>query len=184
MKTLVFNSTPLIYLSKAGLCKIIENLKAEKLTPTLVKQEVVDKGKLKGVPDAIALEELFDKSVFKLCEPKDKAFLSQLSLTRGLHVADAQVLVLAKEYGGLAVIDDEVARKTAKIYRINYVGTPYILAMAVFEELISKEQAKIAVNDMVSAGWRCSLESYAKIMELLDKIEVLPTKQPRYVRKR
>ena len=104
--------------------------------------------------------------------PKDKTFLSQLSLTRGLHVADAQVLALAKEYEGMAVIDDEVARKTAKVYQINYVGTPYILARAVFEELISKEQAKMAVNDMVSAGWRCSVESYAKIMELLEKIEV------------
>ncbi len=114
MKILVFNSTPLIYLSKAGLCKIIENLKAEKLTSPLVKQEVVDKGKLKGVPDAIVLEELFDKSVFKLCEPKDKAFLSRLSLTCGLHVADAQVLVLAKEYEALAVIDDEVAKKDSE----------------------------------------------------------------------
>ncbi len=171
MKPLVFNSTPLIYLSKAGLCKIIENLKAEKLTSPIVKQEVVDKGKLKGVPDAIALEKLFERGVFKLCEPKDQAFLSQLSLTRGLHVADAQVLALTKEYDALAVIDDEVARKTANVYQINYVGTPYILARAVFEELISKEQAKLAVNDMVSAGWRCSLESYAKIMELIDKTE-------------
>ena len=75
----------------------------------------------------------------------------------------------AKEFDALAVIDDEVARKTAKVYRINYGGTPYILARAVFEEIISKEQAKLAVNDMVSAGWRCSVESYAKIMELLEK---------------
>ena len=171
MKTLVFNSTPLIYLSKAGLSKIIEKLKAEKLTSPIVKQEVVDKGKLKGVPDAIALEKLFDRGVFKLCEPKDKAFLSELSLTRGLHVADAQVLALAKEFDALAIIDDEVARKTAKVYQINYGGTPYILARAVFEGIISKEQAKLAVNDMVSAGWRCSLESYAKIMELLEKTE-------------
>ena len=171
MKTLVFNSTPLIYLSKAGLIKIVENLKAEKLTSPLVKLEVVDKGKLKGVPDAIALEKLFDKGLFKLCEPKDKEFLSQLSLTHGLHGADAQVLALAKEFDALAVIDDEVARKTAKVYRINYVGTPYILARAVFEEIISKEQAKLSVNDMVSVGWRCSVESYAKIMELLDKTE-------------
>src|SRR5665647_2495143 len=147
LKPLVYKRQPLIYLSKAGLSKIIENLKAEKITSPLVKQEVVDKGKLKGVPDAIALEKLFDSGVFKLCEPKDKAFLSQLSLTRGLHVADAQVLAIAKEFDALAVIDDEVARKTANVYRINYVGTPYILARAIFEEIISKQQAKLAVND-------------------------------------
>jgi predicted nucleic acid-binding protein len=93
-----------------------------------------------------------------------------LSETRGLHVADAEVLALAKEHNALAVIDDEVARKTAKVYGIDYVGSSYVLLRAVFEGLISKESAKQAVNDMVSVGWRCSIESYAKIIELLDKM--------------
>jgi predicted nucleic acid-binding protein len=142
LKPLVFNSTPLIYLSKAGLSGIIENLQEEKLTSPLVKSEVVDRGKQKGVPDAIALEKLFENGVFKLCKPKDKLFLSRLSKTGGLHVADAEVLALAKEHAGLAVIDDEVARKTAKVYKISYVGTPYVLARAVFEGFLSKDQAK------------------------------------------
>ena len=134
MKPLVFNSTSLIYLSKAGLSRIIENLKAEKLTSPLVKAEVVDKGKLKGVPDAIALEKLFENNVFKLCKPKDATFLSRLSETRGLQAANAEVLALAKEYYGVAVIDDAVARKTAKVYGIEYAGTPYILMRAVSKE--------------------------------------------------
>ena len=169
MKPLVFNSTPLIYLSKAGLSGIIERLNAEKLTSSLVKSEVVDKGKKKGVPDAIVLEKLFEDEILKLIKPKDELFLSRLSETLGLHVTDAEVLALAKERDGLAVIDDEIARKTAKVYGIGYVGTPYVLERAVFEGLISKEEDKKAVNDMVSAGWRCSVESYAKIMELLEK---------------
>jgi predicted nucleic acid-binding protein len=170
LKPLVFNSTPLIYLSKAGLCGIIENLKEEKLTSPLVQTEVVEKGKQKGVPDAIAIEKLLENGVLKLCNPKDKMFLSRLSKTRGLHAADAEVLALAKEHAGLAVIDDEVARKTAKVYRISYVGTPYVLARAVFEGFLSKEQAKEVVKDMVSSGWRCNVETYVKIMDLLDKI--------------
>jgi predicted nucleic acid-binding protein len=170
LKPLVFNSTPLIYLSKSGLSGIIENLQEEKLTSPLVKAEIVDKGKQKGVPDAFALEKLFENGAFKLCNPKDKLFLSRLSKTRGLHAADAEVLALAKEHAGLAVIDDEVARKTAKVYKISYVGTPYILARAVSEGRLSKEQAKAAVKDMVSLGWRCNVETYAKIMELIDKM--------------
>jgi predicted nucleic acid-binding protein len=170
LKPLVFNSTPLIYLSKAGLSGIIEILQDEKLTSPLVKIEVVDKGKQKGVPDAVALEKLFENGVFKLCNPKDRLFLSQLSKTRGLHAADAEVLALAKEYAGLAVIDDEVARKTAKVYKISYVGTPYILARGVSEGFLSKEQAKGAVKDMVSLGWRCNVETYARIMDLIDKM--------------
>jgi len=170
VKKLVFNSTPLIYLAKVGLCKVLEDLKGEKVTSPEVKREVVDEGKRKGVPDAVVLEKLFDGKVFQVVEPKDKEFLSRLMKTRGLHVTDAEVLALAKELDGLAVVDDEVARKTAKVYGIAYVGTPYVLVRAVYEGLVTKERAKQAVNEMVFVGWRCSVESYAKIIEALEKL--------------
>ena len=170
MKPLVFNATPLIYLTKVGLSKIFEELKDEKLTSPSVKREVVDEGKSKGVADAIILDKLFLKGVFKIAEPKDKIFLESLLQTRGLHVTDAEVLTIAKECGGTAIIDDEVARKTAKIYGISYAGTPYILAKAVSEEIITREKAKQAINEMIYAGWRCSIETYAKIMETIEKL--------------
>jgi predicted nucleic acid-binding protein len=170
VKWLVFNSAPLIYLAKVGLSKVFEDLTGEKVTSPEVKREVVDEGNLKGVADAVVLERLFDRKVFQVVEPKDKEFLSRLLKTKGLHVTDAEVLALAKELDGLAVMDDEVARKTAKVYGIAYVGTPYVLVSAVLEGLVAKEKTKQVVNEMVSAGWRCSIESYAKIMEVLEKI--------------
>lgn len=169
MKPLVFNSTPLIYLTKVGLSEVFDGLKEEKLTSPKVKREVADEGKRKGVPDAVVLEKMFRNNVFRIVEPKDNEFLSRLLETKGLHVTDAEILTIAPERKGLAVIDDEVARKTARVYGISYVGTPYVLMRAVLERLITKERAKLAVNEMVSAGWRCSIESYAKIMEALEK---------------
>ena len=170
MKPLVFNATPLIYLTKVGLSKIFEELKDEKLTSPSVKREVVDEGKRKGVADAIVLDKLFLKCVFKVVEPKDKNFLESLLQTRGLHVTDAEVLTIAKEHGGTAIIDDEVARRTAKVYGLSYAGTPYILAKAVSEEIVTEEKAKQAVNEMVYSGWRCSIETYARIMETIEKL--------------
>lgn len=170
MKPLVFNATPLIYLTKVGLTEIFEGLKEEKLTSPRVKREVVDKGRRKGIPDAVVLESRFRKRVFKITAPRNKRLLSLLLETRGLHTTDAEVLAVAKERNGIAVIDDEVARKTAKIYGIAYVGTPYVLVRAVMQGMITKERAKQAINEMVSAGWRCSLESYAKIMEAIEKL--------------
>jgi len=89
---------------------------------------------------------------------------------KGLHVTDGEVLVIARERDGIAVIDDEVARETARIYGIAYVGTPYILMRAVLQRLITEERARQAINEMVFAGWRCSIESYAKIMEAIEKL--------------
>jgi predicted nucleic acid-binding protein len=153
-----------------GLSKIFEELKDKKLTSPSVKRELVDEGKRKGVADAIILDKLFLKGVFKVVEPKDKSFLEGLLQTRGLHVTDAEVLTIANEHGGTAIIDDEVARKTAKIYGIFYAGTPYILAKAVSEETVTKERAKQAINEMVYVGWRCSIETYVKVMEIIEKL--------------
>jgi predicted nucleic acid-binding protein len=171
VKPLIFNSTPLIYIAKVGLSKIFEDLKEEKLTSLSVKREVVDEGKRKGVADAIILEKLFVNNVFRVVEPRDKEFLSWLLETKGLHVTDAEVLSLARERKGVAVIDDEVARKTAKVYGVSYVGTPYVLVRAVSEGFLTKEKARQAVNDMVSVGWRCSVESYAMIMKALESVQ-------------
>jgi predicted nucleic acid-binding protein len=170
VKPLVFNATPLIYLTKVGLSNVFEDLKNEKLTSPHVKREVVDEGKRKGVPDAIILEKMFKNNIFKVTQPENKKFLASLSETRGLHITDAEVLVIAKERGGIAVIDDEVARKTAKIYGISYVGTPYIVMRGVSQGLITKERAKQAINEIVFAGWRCSVESYVKIMGAIEKL--------------
>ena len=74
MKPLVFNATPLIYLTKVGLSKIFEQLKDEKLTSPSVKREVVGEGKRKGVADAIILDKLFLKGVFKIVELKIRIF--------------------------------------------------------------------------------------------------------------
>ena len=169
MKPLILNSTPLIYLTKIGLSRILEELKKEKITSFIVKKEIVDEGKQKSVPDAFVLEKLFENGVFKVCSPKDKMFVSRLMETRGLHVADAEVLALTKELKGIAVIDDEVARKTAKIYGIDYVGTPYVLLQAVRDGLVSSGEAKMALNDMIFLGWRCNVETYVKISESIDK---------------
>jgi len=170
VKPLVFNATPLIYITKIGLSKIFEDLKNEKLTSPHVKKEVVDEGKRKGVPDAIILEKMFKNNVFKVTEPKNKKFLASLLETRGLHITDAEILAIAKERDGTAVIDDEVARKTARIYGISYVGAPYILMKAAFQGLVTKKRAKQAINEMIFEGWRCSIESYAKIMDAIEKL--------------
>jgi len=169
-KPLVFNATPLIYITKIGLSKILEDLKDEKLTSPEVKREVVNEGKRKGVPDAVVLENLFKNNVLRVAEPKNQKFLASLLETKGLHVTDAEVLAIAKERDGIAVVDDEVARKTARIYGISYAGTPYLLVRAVIQGLITKERAKQAVNEMIFAGWRCSVESYAKITEAIEKL--------------
>lgn len=169
MKPLILDATPLIYLTKAGLSRLFEELNREKYTSPKVKIEVLNEGKRKGVPDANVLEIMFREDVFNVKQPSDEIFLKQLLETRGLHEADAEVIALASELEGTAILDDEAARKTAKIYGVSYAGTPYILMLSIGQDLITRERARQAIGDMIASGWRCSIETYTKIMDVLEK---------------
>ena len=81
--------------------------------------------------------------------------------------AAIQVLALTKELGGIAILDDSVARQVAKIYRIESHGTLYLPLRLYYEEKITKEQAKKAIDDMIAIGLRLTAEEYSKILKEL-----------------
>ena len=166
---IALNSTPLIYLAKIGMNHLFVDLKLEKITSPLVKQEVVDKGKDIGAPEAEILAELFHRHVIKIVEPKRRELITRLHEIRGLHDADVHTIALAKEYDGIAIMDDQLARKTARIYKIRYSGTPYLLMRAHIQGLIAKELVMEAIDDMISVGWRCGVEDYQSIMSYLGR---------------
>ena len=170
MKLVVLNSTPLIYMAKIGLAHLLTDLMLEKATSPLVRKEVADRGRDIGAPEATILEDLFQRRIIKVLEPKDQELISKLQGVRGLHEADMQVLALAKEHDGTAIVDDELARKTAKIYKIKYAGTPNLLVRAYLQGLIAKEQTKKAVDNMISTGWRCGVEDYQRIIQHLETL--------------
>ncbi len=170
MMLLVLNSTPLIYLAKVGQVYLIWKLKADKITSKSVKHEVVDKGRAKGVPEAEALSKLFDEEVVRILEPTNESFLKSLLAIRGLAVADAEVLALAKEQRAVAIIDDKLARNVAKVNSISCAGTAQLLISAVEENLITKKQARSSLDQMIAQGWRCGPEDYAGILRKFDEV--------------
>jgi len=169
LRVLVLNATPLIYLTKTGLSDLFRQLGLKLVTSSSVRREVVDEGKRKGAADAIVLDELFREGVFKIVEPRDGRFLSVLLKIKGLHATDAEVLAIAKELNGVAVIDDAIARNVAKVYDMSYVGTPFLLMVAVRKGLMTRREAKNALDEMIFSGWRCSIETYVRLVRAIMK---------------
>jgi len=91
-RPLIFNATPLIYLCKVGLSPIFSELPEEKYTTPKVVEEVVDRGKKLGAPDAFIVERPISESIIKVREPK--RFINQIMRIPNLHIAEAQVLAL------------------------------------------------------------------------------------------
>lgn len=167
MKPLIFDATPLIYLTRVGLVSLIEKYPARKIVARSVFREVVERGKAKGLADALALGRIFDAKVIAIVEPSDKALLRTLTNISGLEAADAETLTIAKERDYRAVVDDRLARKVARTYGIDFVGTPHILLTSIQHRLLTREGATKATDDMIEAGWRCGPELYREIVRMI-----------------
>jgi predicted nucleic acid-binding protein len=167
MPALIFDSTALIYLAKTSFLQLVGQLGGEKFMPPTVHMEVVTKGKEIGASDALVIERLAAESVIGVREVEDAKFLHTLQRNPKLHKADAEVIALAKDLDGIAILDEEVARSIADVYEVENRGTVYILFRLLKANLISRDEAREAIDEMIRAGWRCSTALYVEIMKHL-----------------
>jgi predicted nucleic acid-binding protein len=167
-KSLIFNATPIIYLCKIGLSKIIQEILENKYTTPKVVEEVVNKGKNLGAPDALIAEKLIKQSIIKVQEPQNSAFINQLSKLPDLHKAEIEVLTLARELDGIAIIDESIARQVSRIFNIETHGTVYLLLRLLYRGKLTKKQVKESIDKMISIGWRLTAEEYIKLIKQLE----------------
>jgi predicted nucleic acid-binding protein len=175
-KPLIFDSTPLIYLTMSSLAEFLKEISQPKFTVASVFEEVVREGKRKGAPESTFLETLFKKEIIKIHNISNKEYLNYVKEMAAvnemhpLHEAEAEVLCLTKELNGVAVADDKVARSVARILGIELHGTGYILGKIFATRKIDKEKLTEKVKEMRNSGWYVSAEDYLKIIDYLKNL--------------
>ena len=177
-KPLVFDSTPLIYLTKASLAEFLKDIPEQKFTTASVFEEVVAEGKKKRAPEASLLETLFKEEIIKVHNTTKKEYLNYVkemaaeSEMQPLHEAEAEVLCLTKELNGIAIVDDQAARFVARILGIELHGTGYILGKIFATRKIGMEKLIEKVKEMRDSGWYVSAEDYLKIIDYLKNFKI------------
>jgi predicted nucleic acid-binding protein len=166
---LVLDSTPLIYFAKLKALDKVALLKGEKIIPKSVYSEVVEEGKARGKEDALLIEGLIKKDLFKVLKG-DSKLLRHLSEIRNISDADSEVLALAKEHNAIAVIDESYSRTVAGVEGIECRGSVFLLFSLYNANIIKKDDIKKYVDDMINLGWRCSTELYASIINEVEKL--------------
>jgi len=169
MKPLIFDSTPLIYLAKADILKLIREFPEKLFIPPEVYSEVVEEGKKKGEGDAFLVENLVNEGILKVKEVRKKDFQKKLKKSP-LHLADIETLCLANELNGIAIIDEELGREIADIEGIKRRGSIFILFRFFKLGLIDKKKLRETVDKMLLEGWRCSVELYAVILTEIENL--------------
>ena len=167
----IFDSSPLIYLNKVGLNWIFKQLEGEKIIPTEVYKQVVTEGKNQGYADALISEDLVNKGVITVVQVAENGFKEMLkSLEKELHEGELEVLTLAKNKGGIAVLDESIAREVGSVLRIEVRGTLFLIFLMVRKRELKKEEAKNKVDLMIRNGFRLGHEEYQEFLHLLENV--------------
>ena len=167
----IFDSSPLIYLNKVGLNWIFKQLEGEKIIPTEVYKQVVTEGKNQGYADALISADLVNKGVITVVQVAENGFKEMLkSLEKELHEGELEVLTLAKNKGGIAVLDESIAREVGSVLRIEVRGTLFLIFLMVRKRELKKEEAKYKVDLMIRNGFRLGHEEYQEFLNLLENV--------------
>ena len=167
--TLVFNSTPLIYLAKAGLADKLSLLPFRLITTQTVYHEVVVSGVERQVEEASILRSLFDSHTIEIVERMDEEIVEKIR-DSGIHHGEATVISPAHKLNATAIIDDKRARHVARTLGMRLSGTPHIIIQLVKQRVITKQEARQAVDKIIEEGWYCSAKNYSEIINAIENI--------------
>ncbi len=159
---MVSNASPLIYLAKVGKLHLLKELFGEVLIEEEVRREVVDKGGEEGAADSAIIDECIKEGWIVVTRVRDKRKF------KGIHMGEANTILLAKELNAGVLIDEEDAREVARAFGLKTRGTLYVLRECRERGLISKKEVIEILDDMLSEGFRLSAYLYTEFIKGLE----------------
>lgn len=143
-QAVVCNTGPIIGLSRAGLCHLLNSLFSHVLLPAPVVAEL----RARHSGDAVDIEHAIARAqIVRLAQPPEPLLLAELDL------GEAAVIQAAREHGITGVlIDERRARRVAgTVYGLSVKGTCAVLVEARHRQLIP--QVRPALEAMLAGGY-------------------------------
>ncbi len=162
--TAVSNAGPLIHLAKIGRLNLLKDIFNEIVIPKTVKEEVIDRGKERGKPDAFLID-----SVDWIKVVDDPADADHLAERAGIHRGEACAILLAKSLDTPVLLDDSDARKFALGLGLEVVGSVGIIIRAVRLGLISKEDGLKDLEELANVMW-LNVSVYEKARKTIESL--------------
>lgn len=156
-KTVISNTSPIFYLNRLGYLELLERLYGEIVIPYGVLEEL-EEGEKAG-------EDVPDVSKYKWIKLGNISVPSFIKIIPDLGKGEAEALSLAvEEKQHLLIVDDELARKIAKLQSLKFTGTAGILLKAKKGGLIN--EIKPILNQLKNVGFFLSEKVLTDIVKL------------------
>lgn len=159
----VFNSSPIIFLTKLGIIKATSDLFDRVVIPSLAYSEVRQK------PDASAeaVEDLFYAKHVSVSKAKNERFVSALG--RRLGKGEAEAIALSIETGAdFVILDDHAARVEAMRLGLSVKGTLGIIRRLMENGAFENDLDELFFN-LKAVGFRIRAELFWEIFSGIDR---------------
>lgn len=159
----VVNASPLIFLSKLNKLSLLHELFEEVFTSEEALNEVLE-GLEYGYQDALLVKKKVEEKEIKIIRVNKRLSLESLGC------GEKSILEAALEHKiNTVILDDMVAIKIARYFKLNIIRTPFVLLRALKKKKIKKEDFKESFDNLIKYDYRISPILYKEIIDLAEK---------------
>lgn len=160
----ILDSSALIPLARTGNLNLLNQLEQLKTTPE-IRKEVLEQGK--GKKGTSELKKLFEKVEVKETNSKKAEEIVKLE---GITKADASLTLLAEKEEEVLLSNDKALIQIARMKNIECYWLTTLILISVKKGILSKDEAKEILYNLVQEGMNLKNNVYTKIMREIDKM--------------
>jgi len=160
-KPVVSNSSPLIWLAKIGRLTILKTLFGEIAIPKRVYEEAALR---KQSADAVLIGKAVEEGWIKTSEEKVEGSEALAGVT-GIHLSEAEAILLAQKLGTELIIDEREASVTAQMFGVRPIGTVAVLLLALARDQITLREFRGCLDSLLASGFWLTVDVYNKVLE-------------------
>jgi len=160
-KPVVSNTSPLIWLAKIGRLMLLKTLFTEVVIPGRVCDEATLE---KQSADTVLISKAIEDEWIKVSEEEmEEAHV--LAEASGLHLGEAEAILLAQKLGTELIIDEREASITAQMFGVRPMGTMAVLLLALGRGKLTLDEFKECLDNLIASGFWLSVDVYNKALE-------------------
>jgi len=160
-KPVVANSSPLIWLSKIGRLSLLKAVFGGILVPRRVCEETA----LGTSVDSILISEAVEEGWINVSEENHEEEASVLAGRAGIHLGEAEAIILAHEMDADLIIDEREGSATAEIFGVRPLGTVAVLLLGDAKKQLSFNEFKESLDRLITQGFWLSVDVYNSALE-------------------